>query len=346
LSCGIFSKIDLSFLASIRISGSKMDMNLFFIANLLLVLSCFPFYSYGIVDFQKEIWPILEKRCIECHKAPYVLNGRKKDPKAGLRLDGASHIMSGSDDGPVVIVDHPSRSSLYKRVILPASDDDIMPPKGDPLSFREQELLRMWIAQGLDFGKWVGATDNVPEKNSRNYRQESNQLPEYLKFYDKLASGLTPISSSEISKLNLGDFLLIRPIGFGNPLLEVRCVTNQNNFTDKTLTKLLAIRDNVAIMDIRNSHLTDRAGEILSQFPNLIKLNLRSTQMGDNGVTMLAKLRNLQSLNLSETQVSDGILEKLVSFPSLTNLYLWKSEVSREKAKLFKSENAEIVVTY
>jgi len=61
---------------------------------------------------------------------------------------------------------------------------------------------------------------------------------------------------------------------------------------------------------------------------------------------MLAKLRNLQSLNLSETQVSDGILEKLVSFPSLTNLYLWKSEVSREKAKLFKSENAEIVVTY
>ena len=321
-------------------------MNLSFITNLFLVFNFFTFYCYGVVDFQKEIWPILEERCIECHKAPYVLNGRKKEPKAGLRLDGASHIMSGSDDGPVVIVDHPSQSSLYQRVILPASDDDIMPPKGDPLSFRQQELLRMWIAQGLDFGKWVGATDNAPDENTRDSKQKNNQLPEYLKFYDKLASGLIPISSTEIAQLNLGDFLLIRPIGYGNALLEVRCVTNRDTLTDKTLAKLLAIRDHVAIMDIRNSSLTDRAGEIISQFPNLTKLNLRSTQIGDKGVSRLAKLRNLQSLNLAETQVSDGIFEKLKDFRSLTNLYLWESEVSREKVELYKAKNSQISVTY
>ena len=55
----------------------------------------------GVVDFEKEIWPILEDRCIECHKAPFEQNGRRKEPKAGLRLDGAKHIMAGSDDGAI-----------------------------------------------------------------------------------------------------------------------------------------------------------------------------------------------------------------------------------------------------
>ena len=47
--------------------------------------------SWGVVDFEKEVWPILESRCVECHKAPYELNGLLKKPKAGLRLDGAAH---------------------------------------------------------------------------------------------------------------------------------------------------------------------------------------------------------------------------------------------------------------
>ena len=67
---------------------------------LLFVSSFLP--SHGVVDFEKQVWPILENRCIECHKAPYEQAGRVKNPKAGLRLDGAAHIMLGSDDGPVI----------------------------------------------------------------------------------------------------------------------------------------------------------------------------------------------------------------------------------------------------
>ena len=87
MSCGIFSKSDLSFLASIRISGSKMDMNLFFIANLFLVLSCFPFYSYGIVDFQKEISPEdLERKW---SKLSRILGGVKRVKNAVVSSRGA-----------------------------------------------------------------------------------------------------------------------------------------------------------------------------------------------------------------------------------------------------------------
>ena len=55
----------------------------------------------GVVDFEKEVWPILDKRCVECHKAPYEINGLLKKPKAGLRLDGAAYIMHGGDEGPL-----------------------------------------------------------------------------------------------------------------------------------------------------------------------------------------------------------------------------------------------------
>ena len=93
----------------------------------------------AVVDFKKEVWPILEERCVECHKAPYELNGELKKPKAGLRLDGAAYIMHGGDEGPVVVANHPSRSPLYQRVILPEDDDDHMPPKGDRLTRYQKE---------------------------------------------------------------------------------------------------------------------------------------------------------------------------------------------------------------
>ena len=51
------------------------------------------------VDFEKEVFPLFEERCIECHQAPREKNGRLIKPKAGLRMDGLAHLMFGSDDG-------------------------------------------------------------------------------------------------------------------------------------------------------------------------------------------------------------------------------------------------------
>ena len=48
---------------------------------LLFVTSFLP--SHGVVDFEKQVWPILENRCIECHKAPYEQAGELKIPKPG-----------------------------------------------------------------------------------------------------------------------------------------------------------------------------------------------------------------------------------------------------------------------
>ena len=96
----------------------------------------------------KEILPILEERCIECHRK-YVLNGKIKEPEAGLRLDGASHIMGVvmmvqllSLITPVVVLYIKKSSSLVQIMILC--------PRRSTIFYRTR-TIRKWIAKG-DFG--------------------------------------------------------------------------------------------------------------------------------------------------------------------------------------------------
>jgi hypothetical protein len=115
------------------------------------------------VDFEKEIWPIIETSCVKCHMAPYKdpKRGRLKNPKANLRFDTAEFIMKGAEeDGEwekVIIPGDPAKSSFYTLTTLGEDHDDIMPPKGDLLSKEQQELIKKWIADGAKFGSWTKA---------------------------------------------------------------------------------------------------------------------------------------------------------------------------------------------
>lgn len=110
------------------------------------------------VDFGKQVYPILREKCLSCHAAAYKdTRGRTKKPKAGLRLDTVEQIANGylnDDDEQVksVVAGKPDKSPLYTTTALPADHDDIMPPKGDPLTKAEQGLIKQWITQGANFG--------------------------------------------------------------------------------------------------------------------------------------------------------------------------------------------------
>ena len=114
------------------------------------------------VDFDKQIKPLMEKYCINCHAAPYKKGSRTKKPKAGLRIDTREHLLKGSDDGVVVKPGDAANSSFYKLTTLHADHDDIMPPKGDPMTKDEQALLKAWIDEGV---KW---TDGVVLKRQED----------------------------------------------------------------------------------------------------------------------------------------------------------------------------------
>ena len=90
--------------------------------------------------FAKDVLPILADRCVDCHGA--------KKQKAALRLDSLEAVLKGYEDGPVLTKGKPEASTIIKLISLPQDDGDRMPPKGEPLSAEQVQVITRWIAAG------------------------------------------------------------------------------------------------------------------------------------------------------------------------------------------------------
>ncbi len=94
----------------------------------------------GRVDYFEDIQPLLESRCYDCHQGGKV--------KGDLRLDQhVAALEGGKYDGPGITPGNPDKSSIIFRIGKDAGDD-IMPPKGDPLSKNQITSLTQWIEEG------------------------------------------------------------------------------------------------------------------------------------------------------------------------------------------------------
>ena len=91
------------------------------------------------IDFDREIAPLLSKRCLECHNAA--------DAKGGLRLTTRDLALVGGESGKVLVPSRPDHSLMLKRV-----KTGEMPPvsrgQSQKLPDHEIALLRRWIAEG------------------------------------------------------------------------------------------------------------------------------------------------------------------------------------------------------
>src|SRR5687768_14589741 len=94
----------------------------------------------SFVDFQRDIQPIFESRCFECH-------GPKKD-KGGLRFDRKATVLNGADSGKPVVVPGKSDTSPLLRHVTSTDPDEMMPPKGERLSEAQIALIKRWIDGG------------------------------------------------------------------------------------------------------------------------------------------------------------------------------------------------------
>ncbi len=147
----------------------------------------------NIVDFQKDVQPILTRHCGKCH-------GQKKQ-SAGLRFDIRSTVFSDSDSGGVIKKGN-SGESLIIQLVTHEDDEKIMPPKGDRLSANEINILRKWIDDGAVWpDKLAGTlkTDHwslqplkkpaVPKHNTKGWAR--NEIDQFV--WNRLkAGGLTP----------------------------------------------------------------------------------------------------------------------------------------------------------
>ncbi len=134
-----------------------------------------------VVDFEKDVQPILEASCIKCH-------GRGK-AKGGWKLDNREAVLAESDSGRTLI---PGRSAESRMIHLVAGTDpdDVMPQKGTRLTAEQVGILRAWVDQGavwpdkVNFGR-IPANNLSVRKPEVPSGRSANPLDRFLGAYAK-----------------------------------------------------------------------------------------------------------------------------------------------------------------
>ncbi len=98
------------------------------------------------VDFEKQIQPVLEAKCLSCHN-PNLRKGK-------LSLSTLSEIRD-ADEGLLISGNH--RDSLLHQVTIPLEPGEKpeMPKKGEALTEAEAKLLAEWIDEGANWPEGI-----------------------------------------------------------------------------------------------------------------------------------------------------------------------------------------------
>ena len=124
------------------------------IFRLIFMLSLLAAPAWGavprVVDFNRDVRPILSDNCIACHGPD------KEKRKAKLRLDVADPSQAKETDSgkPAISPKHPEQSELISRVSSTDEDEMMPPPKtGKKLTAAQIQTLRDWVAGGAPFAQ-------------------------------------------------------------------------------------------------------------------------------------------------------------------------------------------------
>ncbi len=125
----------------------QINKKLLFItlALLAVVVIGIRFLGKEKVDFNTEVKPLLNKKCISCH------GGVKKE--GGFSILFQNEALDTTDSGrPAIIPGDPDRSEMIRRLVS-KDPEERMPYNHDPLPADEIALLKRWIKEGAQWGE-------------------------------------------------------------------------------------------------------------------------------------------------------------------------------------------------
>lgn len=295
-------------------------------SGLVLMASVLWLPARAEVDFTREIAPILQGHCLECH-GPEKQKGR-------LRLDSKADLLKGGSGGPAVKAGDAAGSELHRRITLPKDNDEHMPPTGDPLTPAQIETLMKWIQAGAAWPDGVvlqpsAVTTATPSVAAASLvapgapAKPPVPAPELPKSFQPSATETEAIAA--LAKQGVE----VRPIAQNVPWHEINLRPLGTSVTDETIAPLKNV---ASLIEARlgGTQVTDAGLAALGSLPHLQVLGLELTGVTDAGIARLAGLSNLVSLNLYGTAVSDAGLTHLRGMKHLRNLYLWQSKVTPE----------------
>ncbi|MEM9280730.1 MAG: c-type cytochrome domain-containing protein [Verrucomicrobiota bacterium] len=299
--------------------------------------------------YEHFVAPIMAGKCNECHDA--------NKTKGKLRLDTYELIMAGAEGTsyPTVIPEDSADSELLVRVLLPEDHDEFMPPKGDPLTAEEIQLLTLWIDAGAGPELTVADLGSDPSVESTALavltqlgggevdEMATQEVAATLSEWETLSPEEQQSRMDQVAASASQYHFSVMPISAEDERLRINVINAAKEFGDEQLAMLEPVFERVVWLDLGRSQVTDAGLESIGQMPNLQRLHLENTDVSDAGIAKLGSLSQLEYLNLYGTKVGNGIFDTFQNMPSLKNVYVWQTQVESSAARAYeRSVNLEI----
>ena len=168
------------------------------------------------VNFDTEVRPLLEEKCLACH--------RDSNKLGGLSLESGPDATQGGASGPSVVAGDPDGSPLLARLLLPTGAPGAMPPAGPRLPEPELAAVKAWILGGAPWpsrlrastGRSPSAVDEselalVREIHGRIAKRMNEEAASGFDGYDETVPGtdavfrMVPIPAGEFVQGTLED---------------------------------------------------------------------------------------------------------------------------------------------
>ena len=281
------------------------------------------------MEFVKDIQPILERYCVECHGP-----GKKK---GGLRLEPIEAAFPVGDEAFWTMLPGDGASSLLvQRMLLPREDDEAMPPKGDAVPADEIQKFITWINEGAH-GPGLEHIKRVATKTADDRRLDP------LGVLEPSESEQVLIDAAVAALRDRG--AVVQAVAQRHYGLEVNLSLLRPAASDEHLLLLRGLEPVLVRLDLSRTSVSDQGFSKLAGFPELRDLRLGGTQLGDAIAPVLQGSPKLERLNLYGTKCTNTILTYVANLEALERLHIWESRITDDFAVVFASTHPEIRIT-
>ena len=278
--------------------------------------------------YQHVVARILKNKCTSCH------NPNKQ--KGEFLVSSLADLLKGGEVGNTVVPGDVEKSELIKRLHLPISDEEHMPPEGKkPLEDIEIKILERWIALGasdtlrlnhlLTSEPLVGLIKDLMQPNSS---EKWAQLP---KVADSTLLSLT------------SDYLTINRVANSTNALVVSAFLAPK-YNTQFIEELRRVSKNIVQLDLSGLPIGKLELGFAAQCANLEWLEIDRTPITDTEMDTLQNLTKLSLLKIHHTPITDKSLAVLNKIKSLKKLYLWETKISKRGIDELKSSNPTLII--
>lgn len=286
--------------------------------------------------------PIMEQRCVQCHK--------ESKSKGKFRMDSYELLVKGGKNGAGLIPGNAAESQILVRMQLPKDDEEHMPPDGKKsMEAHEVAVIKWWIENGADAKKTLkDFTIPAPIQEALTKMLPAGSLPTAsAEVHDAAPTATIPVPTIPVPdktlQASVAEILKVFPgaITFeyrGSNQLTFTAASLRAGMDDTAFKKLLPVISHLTALDLSSTKITDETVAQLTPATDLRMIRLSETGITDAAIETLLKLQALESINLYGTKVTDAGVAKLGGLPGLKRLYLWQTSVTPAAIKELKEK--------